>query len=87
MTTRLVYHGRVQGVGFRWTTHDIAQRHPVTGFVRNQPDGTVELVAQGAPAAIEAFLAEVESAMAGHIDHHEMTDPPGESFETFEIRR
>jgi acylphosphatase len=87
MTTRLVYHGRVQGVGFRWTTRDIAQRHQVTGFVRNQPDGTVELVARGTPAAIEAFLAEVESAMAGHIDRHETTAPPDETFETFEIRR
>jgi acylphosphatase len=86
MTKRLLFHGRVQGVGFRWTTQRIAGRHPVTGFVRNQPDGTVELVAQGEPPALDAFLAEIESALAENIDRREETEPPDESFTTFEIR-
>ena len=46
---RIIFHGRVQGVGFRYTTHRIARGFPVTGFVRNLTDGTVELVACGTP--------------------------------------
>ena len=43
---RAVYEGRVQGVGFRYRTSQLAQRYPITGFVKNLADGTVELVAQ-----------------------------------------
>ena len=38
---RVIYRGRVQGVGFRYTSASIARRFPVTGYVRNLPDGTV----------------------------------------------
>ncbi|MBL8829940.1 MAG: acylphosphatase, partial [Planctomycetaceae bacterium] len=44
---RVLFHGRVQGVGFRVTTRSIAQRFAVTGWVRNLPDGSVELLAEG----------------------------------------
>ncbi len=64
---RVIYRGRVQGVGFRFTTHRIAQRHPVRGFVRNLPDGTVELVAAGSSAAVRRFLDDVSQAMHGNI--------------------
>ncbi|QDV19395.1 Acylphosphatase [Gimesia panareensis] len=43
---RAIYEGRVQGVGFRYRTSQLAQRYPITGFVKNLADGTVELVAQ-----------------------------------------
>ena len=46
MRRRLVYHGRVQGVGFRYTARSIARRHPVSGWVRNLPAGTVELLVE-----------------------------------------
>jgi acylphosphatase len=57
----------VQGVGFRWTTVRIAGRFDVVGFVRNQADGSVELVAQGDDPTVKAFLAEVAAAMRGNI--------------------
>lgn len=41
-----VFQGRVQGVGFRYRTSKLAKQHPITGFVKNMSDGTVELVAQ-----------------------------------------
>jgi acylphosphatase len=41
------YSGLVQGVGFRYTTQRIAQQHAFAGFVRNLPDGRVQLVAEG----------------------------------------
>ena len=44
---RFLVSGRVQGVGFRYFTQDIARREGLTGFVRNLPDGRVEAVAEG----------------------------------------
>ena len=44
---RLIYQGRVQGVGFRYTVASIARRFPVTGYVKNLPDGNVELAVDG----------------------------------------
>jgi acylphosphatase len=57
----------VQGVGFRFTTRRIAAGHPVRGYVKNLPDGRVELVAEGEPEALEAFLAEMADRMSGYI--------------------
>jgi len=51
--------GVVQGVGFRWFTLRLAQRYGLTGWVRNRPDGSVELEAEGERGMVEAFLAEV----------------------------
>ena len=85
---RLIYRGHVQGVGFRYTTASIARRHSVTGFVRNLPDGTVELVVEGQGAAVDAVLADVAAAMQGHIASVDESEPTsGEIFRTFEIRR
>ncbi len=87
-TRRVVFHGRVQGVGFRVTTRRVAREFPVTGFVRNQSDGTVELVAHAGAAVIDAFVAAVEEAMAGHVDQRdETTFDSDETFDRFEIRR
>jgi acylphosphatase len=64
---RVLYSGRVQGVGFRFTARQIAQGFDVTGYVRNLPDGRVELVAEGAPAELDRFLGEIAAAMHGNI--------------------
>ena len=52
-----VVHGRVQGVGFRDFTQRRAAELGVTGWVRNQPDSTVEVVAEGDKETLERFLA------------------------------
>jgi acylphosphatase len=49
--------GLVQGVFFRATTAEVAQREGVTGWIANRPDGAVEGEAQGPPAAVEALVA------------------------------
>jgi acylphosphatase len=54
---RAVVRGRVQGVGFRASAASEARRLQLTGWVRNQLDGTVETEAEGDDAAVEAFLA------------------------------
>lgn len=51
-----VFQGHVQGVGFRYTTVHVAAGFKVAGFVRNLPDGDVELVAEGDEADVNAFL-------------------------------
>ena len=64
---RVIYRGTVQGVGFRFTTRRLAGRFPVAGYVRNLPEGTVELVAEGERPEVEAFLGSVLEAMGGYI--------------------
>lgn len=55
LTRRLVILGRVQGVGYRDALCAEAHRLGVRGWVRNRRDGSVEALAQGEPAAVEAF--------------------------------
>ncbi len=56
-SVRLRVEGRVQGVGFRYSTLDVARQFRVTGYVMNLPDGAVEIVAEGTPSEVAAFLA------------------------------
>ena len=69
MTAKHVfYEGRVQGVGFRYTARQIAKGWDVTGWVRNLPDGRVELLVGGDSAEVEGFLAAMrESELSGFI--------------------
>ncbi len=69
----LYFKGNVQGVGFRHTTLQVAKQHDVAGFVRNLPDGRVELLAAGESIAVRDFVDAVQSAMAGRIVHLEST--------------
>lgn len=62
-----LYTGHVQGVGFRETTRRLAEGFEVTGFVKNLPDGRVELVAEGLPAELDRFLTAVAKRMEGRI--------------------
>jgi acylphosphatase len=51
-----IVHGRVQGVCFRAETREVARSLGLSGFVRNLPDGTVEVVAEGPQEKLEALL-------------------------------
>lgn len=53
--------GRVQGVGFRWFVREQARALGIAGWVRNMPDGCVELQAEGSDAALAALMAQVRS--------------------------
>jgi acylphosphatase len=55
MRVHLVVRGRVQGVGFRWFVREQAHRLDLAGWVRNRPDGGVEVAAEGDDASIEAL--------------------------------
>jgi acylphosphatase len=65
--TSTTFRGRVQGVGFRATTRQVASRFRVTGFVRNEPDGSVLCVAEGEPSEVESFLEAVVDALRCNI--------------------
>lgn len=59
--------GLVQGVGFRFFAERHAERLGLTGFVRNLPDGQVEVVAEGKKADLEAFLDLLRKGPPGAI--------------------
>lgn len=83
----VVFSGNVQGVGFRYTTRSVARGFQVTGYVRNLPDGRVEMVAEGSSAEVRAFVAAVEQEMAGYIrDARINEEPPSGRFSEFSIR-
>ncbi len=64
---QVVFTGTVQGVNFRWTTCRTAERFDVSGWVRNERDGSVRMVAEGDAEELERFVAAVQEAMAGYI--------------------
>ena len=70
------YNGQVQGVGFRYTTCNVAGRFDVTGYVKNLPDGCVEMVAEGDSRELEAFRAAVAEAMEGYIRSADASESP-----------
>jgi acylphosphatase len=70
------FSGRVQGVGFRYTTRDIATRFRVTGFVQNMHDGRVLLVVEGEHQEIDNFLNALRSETQRNIRGEESTTMP-----------
>jgi acylphosphatase len=89
MTARQVfYEGRVQGVGFRYTTKQIAAGYDVVGSVRNLPDGRVELTVGGEEEEVASFLKGIEeSELGAFIRKTETCDiPPLLNARGFEIR-
>jgi len=81
------YEGRVQGVGFRYSAREVACGYDVTGFVRNLPDGRVELVAEGDEEEVREFLRGVQDNLGSYIrgTDERWSDAMGE-FNRFEIR-
>ncbi len=87
---RVIFEGRVQGVGFRYTVKDIARGFDVCGWVKNLPDGSVELEVAGDPAEVRDFLHEIttESQLAAGIKNHYIeTVPVPEHCRGFHIER
>jgi acylphosphatase len=85
----VIYSGRVQGVGFRYTTKTVATGFEVTGTVRNLPDGRVELIAEGTQSELEDFRAALQDAgLAGFIRNEQVQWTDAENkFRGFEIVR
>jgi acylphosphatase len=65
MPLHVVIRGRVQGVGFRWFVREQGRLLGVRGWVKNRPDGSVEVTADGDAAALEALRARLASGPPG----------------------
>ena len=85
---RVTVEGRVQGVGFRYSTRRVAQESNVSGWARNLRSGAVEVWAQGSPTAVDDFLRFLQQgprgAVVSSIDLVEVEADPALS--GFEIR-
>ena len=66
---KVIFEGRVQGVGFRYTVKDLSRGFEVCGWVKNLPEGGVELQVMGEADEVESFIKEIaeESNVAHHI--------------------
>jgi acylphosphatase len=85
---RVYFSGRVQGVGFRYTCHDLARSFTVGGYVRNLRDGRVELVAEAEPSELDDFLAAIRLEMGRYITDvaTETLTPGSDRFTEFSVR-
>lgn len=63
----VIYHGRVQGVGFRWTTNRLARDFAVSGTVENRSDGSVYMVVEGQENEIDQFMEAIATRMSTNI--------------------
>lgn len=82
-SVRAVAKGKVQGVGFRYTASDLATRVGLSGYARNNLDGTVELFIQGDPKHIENVLHELRGRFDCAIESWEIEE--AEEYDYFKI--
>jgi acylphosphatase len=73
---QIVFRGRVQGVGFRYTACRIAAQHGLTGWVRNCPDGSVESVMQGSAADIDRCIDAIKTQFGSFVRDITQSDMP-----------
>ncbi len=88
MRCESTYHGRVQGVGFRAACHEVAVELALAGWVRNEADGTVTLVLEGHPVAIDECHERIHKRKGRFItraDHARTESQRG--YTGFEIKR
>lgn len=85
---RAIFEGRVQGVGFRYAVKQLAMGFDVCGWIKNLPEGTVEMQLMGEEEEVEEFIQEIteESTMAHHIKNMYSEEiPPLENVKGFTI--
>jgi acylphosphatase len=80
--------GRVHGVGFRWFAREAARREGLTGWVRNDPDGSVEAFAEGDREALDRFEVRLAHGPAGaRVDAVDaVAQPATHQYNEFSIR-
>ena len=72
----IIFTGRVQGVGFRFTAYGIAKRYQLNGMVRNLPNGSVEMIAQGDSEDVADCIRDIQESFAGYVSKTETEDAP-----------
>ena len=82
----IIFIGRVQGVGFRYFTHRVAQQLGVRGRVKNLPNGTVEVYAEGDEDPMEQFLTGIKKGPSlGFVKDVEVGEAEPEGYQDFSI--
>ena len=82
----VVVHGRVQGVGFRYTLARAAATRGVGGWARNRADGTVEAVFEGETEAVDALVRlSAEGPRGAEVEHVEAFDEAPKGLTRFDI--
>jgi len=83
---RAVVQGRVQGVGFRYFAVRAARELGIAGWVRNLPDGSVETLAEGEPAAVDRYLERLRRGpVASRVEGVLIEERPEQGLASFEI--
>jgi acylphosphatase len=83
----LIYSGRVQGVGFRYTILDIARQQKIGGWVKNLDAGRVEVVAEASEVALNNFLQCINQQFSGYIKNLDIAWLPANGeLNIFEIK-
>ena len=87
-TCRFLVRGRVQGVGFRWFVEREAHILGIAGWVRNNPDGSVEVLAIGTPEQLAGLRSRLqEGPRAARVDHVEESEAqPVTGLHSFQVR-
>lgn len=75
----IIFVGRVQGVGFRFTVLHVANRYQLTGLVRNLLDGSVEMVAQGHSGDVDNCIRDITESFASYIRETKIKEIPFDS--------
>jgi acylphosphatase len=74
MIAHMIVHGRVQGVGFRFTVMQKAMEEGINGWVRNREDGTVEIEAEGTKEQLDHFIQTIKTGLTGVNRFIKITD-------------
>jgi acylphosphatase len=90
MEEKLLYkihvRGRVQGVGFRWSAVREARKNGITGFVKNQSDGSVYIEAEGSRAQLKAFVEWCKDGPGiGHVESVTADPYPPVNYKEFRV--
>lgn len=89
VTQRFVVHGRVQGVGFRAFVRNVAEAFDVYGWVRNDANGSVEILVQGTEENLRSFTEQVEiGPSSSRVDKlHVQEVEPERNYQGFTVIR
>lgn len=83
----MFYSGKVQGVGFRMNAQYISHRLGITGWVKNLPNGQVEIIAEADEERINSFLQEMKQSFSVYIENVDITwEEPTNEFTVFGVR-
>ncbi|MBI9015250.1 MAG: acylphosphatase [Clostridiales bacterium] len=85
-TLIITVSGRVQGVGFRYYTQITAEKYQLTGWVKNNDDGTVLMMVSGDEKVLQYFLQEIESGnQYAYVSNIKIEETTYQNYENFEI--